>query len=198
MFAWSLLALGGVAVLLFCELWLRLRGAGVNVEDLLNGMKNLLARGGGGEALSQCDETGGPAAKVMRAAVAHRDAPPEALREALEAAGHAEVARMERRLAPLLTLGQAAPLLGLLGALWGLYETLAAVNANAQTHLVQSVDLTQGASRAISSAACGLVVALFCHLYCNAIIVRIDRLVLDMERVASEMAVHFLKNKGGC
>jgi len=197
-FAWTQLALFAIAVALFAELWFRMRGAGVNVEDLLNGIKNLLARGGGEEALSQCEETGGPAAKVMRAAVTHRDAPPEALREALEAAGHAEVARMERRLAPLLTLGQAAPLLGLLGALWGLYETLAAVNANTQTQLVQSVDLTGGAVRAISSAACGLVVALFCHLFYNAIIVRIDRLVLDMERVASEMTVHFLKNKGGC
>jgi len=197
-FAWMLAVCFVLAALFSFLLWLKLRGAGVNVEDLLNGIKTLLARGGVEEALSQCDETGGPAAKVVRAAVTHRDAPPEALREALEAAGHAEAARMERRLVPLLTLGQAAPLLGLLGAMWGLYETLAAANANTQTHLVQAVDLTQGAARAVSSAVCGLVVALFCHLFYNAIIVRVDRLVLDMERVASDMAVYFLKSKGGC
>jgi len=195
-FAWTQLAFFAIAVLFSFVLWLRLRGAGVNVGDLLNGIKNMLARGGVEEALSQCDETGGPAARVVRAAVTHCDAPPGALREALEAAGHAEVARMERRLVPLLTLGQIAPLMGLLGALWGLYETLAAANANTQTHLVQAVDLTQGAARAISSAVCGLVVALFCHLFYNAIITRVDRLVLDMERVASEMAIHFLKGGG--
>ncbi|MCL1888374.1 MAG: MotA/TolQ/ExbB proton channel family protein [Kiritimatiellaeota bacterium] len=193
--SWVLLAFGVVAGLLFLERLLRLRGAGVNVGDLLNGVKTLLARGGVEEALSQCEEAGGPAAAVMRAAVAHRDAPTVALREALESTGHAEVARMERRLAPLLTLGQAAPLLGLLGALWGLYETLAAANSGVQTHLVQAADLTQGAARAISNAACGLVVALLCHVFYNTIIVRIDRLILDMERVASEMTMHFAGKK---
>ena len=197
-FAWILLAFGAIALALFADLWLRLRGAGVNVGDLIGGIKNLLSRGGVEEALSQCEETGGPAAAVMRAAVTHRDAPSEALREALEAAGHAEVARMERRLAPLLTLGQAAPLLGLLGALFGLYETLAAANAGAEAHLVQAADLTRGAARAIGAAASGLVVALFCHLFYNAIIVRIDRLILDMERVASDMTAHFIAGRGGC
>ena len=196
--SWMLLAFGAAAALLFLERWLRLRGAGVNVEDLLGGVKTLLARGGGAEALSQCDETGGPAAAVMRAAITHRDAPPGVLREVLEAAGHAQAARMERRLVPLLTLGQAAPLLGLLGALWGLYETLAAMNADVQTRLVQSVDLTQGTARAAGTAACGLVVAIFCHVFYSALIVRVDRLVLDMERVASEMTVHFAKGKEGC
>jgi len=198
--SWVLLAFGAVAALLFLERWLRLRGAGVNVEDLLNGVKTLLAGGKSAEAAAQCDETGGPASAVMREAVRHRDAAPEALREALEAEGHAQTAIMERRLAPLLALGQAAPLLGLLGALWGLYETLASANAGAQTHLVQSVDLTRGAARAISNAACGLAAALFCHLFYNALIVRIDRLILDMERVASEMVVYLAKakGKGGC
>jgi biopolymer transport protein ExbB/TolQ len=42
------------------------------------------------------------------------------------------------------------------------------------------------------------VVALFCHLFYNAIIVRIDRLILDMERVASEMTAHFITGRGGC
>ena len=81
--SWVLLAFGAVAVLLFIERLLRLRGAGVNVEDLLDGIKTLLARGGDAEALSQCDETGGPASAVMRVAVIHRASPQDALREAL-------------------------------------------------------------------------------------------------------------------
>ena len=105
---------------------------------------------------------------------------------------------MERRLAVILTLAQTAPLLGLLGTLWGLFETLVVINTNAQSSFVQSIDLTQGVARAIGAAACGLVVAMLCHLYYNALIVRVDRLILDMERTASEMLVYFSKNKGGC
>jgi biopolymer transport protein ExbB/TolQ len=85
----------------------------------------------------------------------------------------------------------------LLGTLWGLFETLVVINANAQARFVQSIDLTQGVARAISSAACGLGAAIICHIYYNALIVRVDRLILDMERTASEMFVYFSKNKGG-
>ncbi len=194
---WILLVLGVAAVAIFLERWLFLRRAGINIGDLLTGIKNLLERGNDQEALSQCDETGGPSAAVVRAAITHRAAAPDILREAMESAGHAEVSRMERRLAVLITLAQIAPLLGLLGTLWGIFETLVVINTNAQAHFVQSVDLTQGVMRAIGSSACGLVVAMLGYLLYNTLVVRIDRLILDMERAASEMIVYFAKDKGG-
>ena len=195
--SWILLVFGVAATLMFILRWLAFRRAGISVDDLLKGVTTLLARGNDEEALSQCEETGGPAAAIVRAAITHRDAPPDALREAMESAGHNQAARMERGLAALLALAQTAPLLGLLGTLWGLFETLVVINANAQARFVQSVDLTQGVARAISSAACGLGAAIICHIYYNALIVRVDRLILDMERTASEMFVYFSKNKGG-
>ena len=196
--SWILLVFGVAATLMFIERWLSYRRAGMSVDGLLSGVKNLLASGNDGEALSQCEETGGPAAAIARAAIENRDAPENALREAMESAGANQVARMERRLTVILTIAQTAPLLGLLGTLWGLFETLVLLNTDAQVHFVQSIDLTQGVARAISSAACGLGVAMLCHLYYNALIVRVDRLILDMERTASEMFVYFSKNKGGC
>jgi len=192
-----LLAFGALATLLFLKRWLSLRLAGVNIDDLLNGITNLLNRNAADEALAQCDATGGPASKIIHAAITHRADAPDALREAMESAGHHEATRLERRLALLLSLAQTAPLLGLLGTLWGFFETLLVINANAQAAIAQSADLTAGVARALGATACGLVVAMLCHLFYNTLIVRVDRLILDMERAASHMFILFTKNAGG-
>ena len=189
--------MGIAAFVVFILRWVAIRAAGINVRDLLTAVTTVLEGGNVQEALSQCEETKSSAAVVVRAGILHRDDPPHILREALEAAGREAVTPLERSLGVLLALAYTAPLLGLLGTLWGLYETLAAINGNMQTHLVQAVDMTQGVARAISTAACGILVGMLIHVFHIALSVRVDRLVSDMESAASQMYVYFSKNKAG-
>lgn len=182
---WVLAAAALAAAILFIVQMLHLRRSGPDVADLLNGIKNLLEGGRADEAVSLCEDTPGPAAKVLRAAIQHRGADTTILRESMEAAGHAETSRLERRLVPLSAIAYLAPMLGLLGTFLGILDTLVAVSP--QADMVQAADLTRGLLNALYASIGGLLVAIPSYIMYSVLIVRTDRLTLDIERAASEI-----------
>ena len=121
----------------------------------------------------------------MRVAITYRDEPREVLRYMLDNAGHAEISRMERRLGVLATIVQITPLLGLLGSLLGVLETVLVLRS--QAPLVQSVDVTGGLVRALIASIASLMVAAPAHAMFNLLAIRIDRIVLDMEQASSDI-----------
>ena len=117
---WVLTLLGVASVFVFFCRLLDLRRAQIDYQDFIRGVANVLEQGNVDEALAICDETSAPVARVVAIAVRHRDASARVLRETVDTTGRAEVARLERRLALLAIIAQAAPLLGLLGTVLGL------------------------------------------------------------------------------
>ena len=95
---------------------------------------------------------------------------------------------MERRLVVVATVAQIAPLLGLLGTVIGMVETLMVMRPHGE--LVQSLDVMDGMIRALITTAAGLIVAIPCHVSFNLLVVKIDRIVLDMERAASDIVAY--------
>ena len=181
-----LICLAGVAaVAIFVERIIRLRQAGIRYADFLTGVFNILGKGKIREATALCDDSPGPVVKLMRAAIVHREEPIEALRQILDNTGRAEIARMERRLAALATITQAAPLLGLLGGLLGVLQTVLKVRADLPE--VHTVDFTPGLVQALASAIAGLCVAIPSYAMYNILVVRIDRIVLDMEQASGDI-----------
>lgn len=182
---WGVVCLGFAAVGVFLERLLHLRRARIRYEDFLAGVFNILAKGNIREALALCDEAPGPVVHLMRTAIKHRDEPLELLRHVLDNAGHAEISRMERRLGVLATIVQIAPLLGLLGSLLGVLETVLVLRQ--QAPLVQSTDVTGGLVRALIASIAGLMVAIPSYGMFNLLVIRIDRIVLDMEQASSDI-----------
>ena len=74
------------------------------------------------EAISICDATPGPVARLVKTAILNRDNGRDRIREAIEEAGLVEVPRLEEKLNLLATIAQIAPLLGLLGTILGFME----------------------------------------------------------------------------
>ena len=182
---WVIVFTGLASVAVFLERLLHLRRARIHYADFLEGVFNILAKGNVREALALCDEAPGPVAHLTRMAITHRDEPREMLRHVLDSAGHAEISRMERRLGVLATIVQIAPLLGLLGSLLGVLETVLVMRS--QAPLVQSVDVTGGMVRALIASIAGLMVAVPAHAMFNLLAIRIDRIVLDMEQASSDI-----------
>ena len=182
---WVIVFTGLASVAVFLERLLHLRRARIHYADFLEGVFNILAKGNVREALALCDEAPGPVAHLTRMAITHRDEPREMLRHVLDSAGHAEISRMERRLGVLATIVQIAPLLGLLGSLLGVLETVLVMRS--QAPLVQSVDVTGGMVRALIASIAGLMVAVPAHAMFNLLAIRIDRIVLDMEQAGSDI-----------
>jgi biopolymer transport protein ExbB len=182
---WVIVAGGAVAFGVFVERSLHLHRARIRWDDFLKGVCNILRRQSIPEALAICSETPGPVAHVVKTAILHREAGREAIESAVRSATLVEVSRMERRLVVVSSVAQLAPLMGLLGTILSMLDSLLAIQRDAP--LVQMGDVTGGLMQALVTTAAGLMVAIPCYAAFNLLLVKIDRLVLDMEQAGSEI-----------
>src|SRR3984893_6489891 len=136
-----ILLVSAVAVVVFIERFLHCHRAQINSTEFLNGVRTVLKRENVVEALSICDATPGPVARLVKTAILNRDNGRERVREALEEAGLAEVPRLEEKLNLLATIAQLAPLLGLLGTVLGfihIFGGMESAGVMANIHLLST------------------------------------------------------------
>jgi biopolymer transport protein ExbB len=182
---WLILLVSAVAIVVFIERFLHYHRAQINSTEFLNGVRNVLRRDNVVEAISICDATPGPVARLVKTAILNRDHGRERISEALEEAGLAEVPRLEEKLNLLATIAQIAPLLGLLGTILGLMQTFSGIR---QLGLMANVgQLSDGVWKALICAGAGLAVAIPAHAGYNYLVSRVNSIVLDMERAATEI-----------
>src|SRR5437899_12917071 len=182
---WLILLTSAVAVAVFIERFLHFHRAQINSMEFLNGVRTVLKRDNVVEALSICDATPGPVARLVKTAILNRDQGRERVREALEEAGLAEVPRLEEKLNLLATIAQLAPLFGLLGTVLGFMRTFMSMQTSGlNAHVSQ---LSDGIWQAMVCAAAGLAVAIPAHAGYNYLVSRVNSIVLDMERAATEI-----------
>src|SRR5271166_2142919 len=120
---WVILFASAAAITVFIERVLHYHRAQINSAEFLNGVRTVLKRDNVVEAISICDATPGPVARLVKTAILSRDFGRDRVRESLEEAGLAEVPRLEEKLSLLATIAQLAPLLGLLGTVLGFIDT---------------------------------------------------------------------------
>ena len=181
---WILLVMAVAAVVVFFERLIEMRRAQIDYEDFLKGVINVLDQDNEEEALAICEDTAVPVANVVATAIRHRHGSARLLREAVDSQGRAEVGRLDRRLAALAIIGQAAPAIGLLGTLIGFIRTMLLVNSDV---LISRADLMGGAMEALVAAALGLIVAIPTAGMYGILRIRMDRLVVELEAAASRI-----------
>ena len=182
---WIILACSVLAGILFLERLLHLHRAQIGTDDFLNGIFNIVQRNNIAEAVSICEETPGPVAHLVRAAVLKHDGSREIIAQHIVEAGTAEIPRLERNLNVLLTLAQVTPLLGLLGTVLGMMHVLMVVEEKAP--LVHAGDLAGGLWQALITTAAGQAVAIPTYAGYNLLNERDEAIVLDMERASSRV-----------
>ena len=179
-----IIALGIIAAAVYLERSLQLHRARIDVRDFLHGIFNSLQRGYITEAVTLCEETPGPVARLTAVAIHHRNEPRATLVLELDQAGRSEIARMERRLSLLSLIAQTTPLLGLLGTVLGILKALIAYRANLP--LVETSTVADALITAAITTAGGLIVAIPAHFGFNLLLVKIDRLIIDMKEACSQ------------
>src|SRR5216110_1099351 len=127
---WLILLASAVAIVVFIERVLHFHRAQINSMEFLNGVRNVLRRENVVEALSICDATPGPVARLVKVAILNRERGQEAMREALEEAGLIEVPPLEDKLNLLATIAQISPLMGLLGTVLGFIRIFSQLQAS--------------------------------------------------------------------
>ena len=113
----------------------------------------------------------------------------------MEEAGLTEVPRLEEKLNLLATIAQIAPLLGLFGTLVGFISVF---NLIEEQGLYAHIKLlSHGIWQSLICAAAGIAVAIPAHAGYNFLVSRVNKIVLDMERAAGEIANIVSENGNG-
>jgi biopolymer transport protein ExbB len=191
---WLILLASAVAIVVFIERFLHCHRAQINSTEFLNGVRNVLRRNNVVEAIAICDATHGPVARLVKTAILNRDNGRERIREAIEEAGLVEVPRLEEKLNLLATIAQLAPLLGLFGTVLGMMQIFSLVQDYGLSAHVGM--LATGVKTALIYSAAGLAVAIPVHAAYNYLVSRVNSIVLDMERAATEI-VNIVTENGG-
>ena len=182
---WVILFASAVAIAVFVERALHCHREQINSTEFLNGVRTVLKRDTVVEALSICDATPGPVARLVKTAILNRDYGRERVRESLEEAGLVEVPRLEEKLNLLATIAQLTPLLGLLGTVLGLIQIFSTMEGAGLMANVRM--LSNGVWEALICTAAGLAVSIPAHAGYNYLVSRVNDIVLDMEKAATEI-----------
>lgn len=182
---WVILLASAVGVVVFIERVLHFHRAQINSVEFLNGVRNVLRRENVVEAISICDATPGPVARLVKVAILNRDQGRDGMREALEEAGLVEVPPLEDKLNLLATIAQIAPLMGLLGTVLGFIQIFSALQMKTTIPTMQ--DLSGGVWQALICTAAGLAVSIPAYAAYNYLVSRVNAIVLDMEKAATEI-----------
>jgi biopolymer transport protein ExbB len=108
--------------------------------------------------LALCTQDGTSQARILAAGLRRADAEFMEREKAVEDAGTREVDRLSANLRPLVVIGMIAPLLGLLGTVWGMIEAFSVISAG--DGLGSPEALAGGISQALVTTAAGLAVAI--------------------------------------
>jgi len=180
-----ILGASAVALAVFIERVLHFHRAQINSMEFLNGVRNVLKRDNVVEALSICDATPGPVARLVKVAILNRERGRDGVRESLEEAGLVEIPPLEDKLNLLATIAQIAPLLGLLGTVLGFIHIFGELQAAGTFANMRA--LSHGIWEGLICTATGLAVAIPCYAGYNYLVSRVNAIVLDMEKAAGEI-----------
>ena len=182
---WVLLVLGGFALLLGIERTLYLHRGQIKAKAFIDGIKNILAKRRLVEALTVCEETPGPVAAVVKAALLHADDSAESMRFHVQEAAVIELPALERRLGSIAAIAQVAPLVGLLGTVLGMATTFLAFEQGG--NYATAGALSAGMWQALLATAGSLMLAIPAHLAHHFLSGRVRAVVRDVEWSGNEI-----------
>lgn len=182
---WVLAVLGVFVLVLGIERTLYLHRGQINAKAFIDGIKNILAKRRLVEALTVCEETPGPVAAVVKAALLRADDSAEAMRFHVQEAAVIELPALERRLGSIAAIAQVAPLVGLLGTVLGMVTTFLAFEQGG--NYATAGALSAGMWQALLTAAGSLMLAIPAHLAHHFLSGRVRAVVRDVEWSGNEI-----------
>lgn len=121
---------------------------------------------------------GSPLGRMLAAGLINRNHSRAIMKEAIEDTGRQVVAELERFLNTLATIASVAPLLGLLGTVFGMIDVFSVMM---DAGVGNASVLAGGISKALITTAAGLCVAIPALMFHRYFDNRVARLALDME-----------------
>jgi biopolymer transport protein ExbB len=170
-----------IALAYTVERWLRLRSNALGTSGFGGELLMAVKEGGTERGVALCDERDLPLGRIVGTALTAWDQPFLEREKAVEDAGAREVRRLSANLKPLVVVGMIAPLLGLLGTVWGMILAFSTIAL--QDGLGKPEMLAAGIGQALITTAAGLTIAIptqAAYYYLKGRIERFSRAAEDL------------------
>ena len=173
-----------VAIYIFVERLLTLRRAATDPAEITERIREYVRAGNIHGAQAFCDAQDKPITRILKHGLERLGRPIAEIRDAVNATGKHEAFELEKRTDLLASIAGIAPMLGFLGTVTGMIRAFQQIQ-NLQGNVNPSV-LAGGIWEALISTAAGLIVGILAFFFYNYLLSRINRLVNDMERSATD------------
>lgn len=180
---YPLLFVSLLGFVLFIERSLYLHKGQIGTEDFLSGIKNLVRKKRLVEALTLCEDTPGPLARIVKSALLHYGESRASIRAAIQSSAIVEIPTLERRIGTIAALARVAPLLGFLGTMIAALQALYSLESlNGDSGM-----LSRLLAEALITSASGLAIAVMAMLAYHFLNGRVRALVYDFEWVGHDI-----------
>lgn len=167
-----------LAIAIFFERMFFLKSIKTSTRKFSNRIRDLIRKGNINFAITACRKNFTPISQIILAALLKHGGTREEIKEAIEDTASQEVSVLERNLPILATIGNIAPLLGLLGTVFGMIKAFQVVSV---VGVGNPEALAGGISEALLTTAFGLSVAIPTIVAYNYLAHRVDRQIKEME-----------------
>lgn len=188
----ALCSVGGVTII--AERLFALRRSTICPPGFLPSLREVFRSPADREAAMQfCRGKQLPVARIVAAGIRKMPQGVELVEQAIEDAGANEVAKLRRNLRMLFGLASIAPLLGLLGTVWGLIEAFQTASTEGLGGGAKGAQMmAKGIYVALVTTVAGLSVAIPLLVFYYHFQGRIERVVSDLNDVSEEFVEHFM------
>ena len=196
-FMLPLLAASLLVVAIAIDRFRHLQRAYVDYDQFVGSVRGRLERGGLRPAIQEASDTPGPVARLWEEGLRMARLPFPLIRERMESVAVQELSRLERRMHWLSITGQLAPLIGILGTVWGMIGSFQVVEGGlALGRGIQGEVLAGGIWQALITTAAGLFVAIPASLVHHLLSQRVAGYVDNLDRSVADLIATLIPLRG--
>lgn len=173
-----------VAAYIFIERFYVIRKATKEDTNFMNRIKDYIHDGKIDAALALCRSTDSPSARMVEKGISRLGRPLQDISTAIENVGKLEISKLEKSFPTLATITGAEPMLGFLGTVIGMVQSFYAMS-QAGNNIEVSL-LSDGIYTALITTVAGLIVGILGYFAYNTLIVRVERVVFNLEATLTE------------
>jgi biopolymer transport protein ExbB len=173
-----------VAAYIFIERYYVIRNATRDDINFMNRIKDYIHDGKIDAALALCRSTESPSARMVEKGINRLGRPLQDISTAIENVGKLEISKLEKGFPTLATIAGAEPMLGFLGTVIGMVKSFYAMS-QAGNNIEVSM-MSGGIYSALITTAAGLSVGIVCYFAYNTLVVRVERVVFNLEATLTE------------
>lgn len=173
-----------LAIAIFFERMFYLRSIKTSTRKFSSRISDLIRKGNINYAITACRKNYSPISQIILAALLKYGSSRDEIKEAIEDTANQEIDVLEKNLPILATVGNIAPLLGLLGTVFGMikgFQVISIVGVGNPEALAGAI------SEALLTTAFGLSVAIPTIVAYNYLNNRVERQVKEMEATSIEI-----------